>query len=170
MKKNLLTVLILALLIVNIILTSVMMFGVMGTNKQTAKLVGNIATVLNLELVEPGQEEVEEQISLVDTQTHNMTGSMTIPLASENEKQSYIIFNIALSMNKKHKDFKTYSETIADRESLIKDVVTSVVTEHTESECRNNFEGLKEEVLEAIQQLFQSDFIYKVSISDVKYG
>ena len=48
MKKNLLTVLILALLIVNIALTAVMMISVSGTNKKTAALVETIATVMDL--------------------------------------------------------------------------------------------------------------------------
>ena len=33
-----------------------------------------------------------------------------------------------------------------------------------------NMEGLKEEILKSIQDLFQSDFIYKVAISGVKFG
>lgn len=170
MKKNLLTVLILALLIVNIILTSIMMFSVMGTNKKTASLVGNIATVLNLELKQPGEQEAPAEVSLANTQVYDLTGSMTIPLADEGDGQTYMVCNVALSMNKKHADFKTYGETISERESLIKDVIISVITEHTESECRNNLEGLKTEILEAVQQLFDSDFIYNVAISDVKYG
>lgn len=170
MKKNLLTVLILALLIVNIILTSIMMFSVMGTNKKTASLVGNIATVLNLEWKQPGEQDMPKEVSLADTQVHDLTGAMTIPLADEGNGQTYMVCNVALSMNKKHADYKTYGETISERESLIKDVIISVITEHTESECRNNLDGLKAEILEAIQQLFDSDFIYNVAISDVKYG
>lgn len=54
MKKNLLSILILVLLIVNIALTTVMMISVTGTNKKTAELVTSIATVLNLELYNPG--------------------------------------------------------------------------------------------------------------------
>ena len=170
MKKNLLTVLILALSIVNIVLTSIMMFSVMGTNKKTASLVGNIATVLNLELKQPGEEELPPPVSLADTQVHNLTGSMTIPLADEGNGPAYMVCDVALSMNKKHSDYKTYGETISESESLIKDAIISVVTEHTESECRNNLDGLKTEILEAVQQLFDSDFIYNVAISDVKFG
>lgn len=172
MKKNLLTVLILALLIVNIILTCVMMFSVMGTNKKTAKLVNNIATVLNFELTAPGEEGTEKvEVSLADTDVYNITGAMTIPLAmDESGKQEYIVFDISLSMNKKSPDYKTYSETMADRESLIKDAITSVVTAHTKDECRGNFEGLKQEILEAVQKLFGSDFIFSVGISGVKYS
>lgn len=172
MKKNLLTVLILALIMVNIVLTTVMMFSVMSTNKKTAKLVNNIATVLNLEWTEPGEDPSENTaISLADTAVYNITGSMTIPLAmDENGKQGYIVFDVSLSMNKKDKDYKKYSETMAERESLVKDVITSVVTSHTQAECRNNFEGLKEEILEAIQNLFGSKFIFDVGLSGVKYS
>ncbi len=169
MKKNLLTVLILALLLVNIVLTAVMMFSFMGTNKQTAKLVNNIATVLNLELTDPGEQTVAEEISLADTEIFNLTKTLTIPLA-DMDRTKYILFDVALSMNMKHEDYETYGPGIASRESLIQDVITTVVTSHTESECRNNFEGLKEEILEAIQNLFDSEFIYKVAISNLKFG
>lgn len=167
MKKNLLTVLILALLIVNLILTSVMMVSVMGTNKKTSRLVGDIATVLNLELTEPGQEQAQEEVSLADTETYDLTGTMTIPLADG----GYILFDVSLSMNKKHKDYKQYGgENIKERESLIKDKINSVVTERTEEQCRGDMEGLKADILQGVQELFGSDFIYNVGISGVKFG
>ena len=174
MKKNLLNVLILALLIVNIVLTSIMMFSVTSTNKKTAELVTNIATALNLELSVPG-EEVKEVISLADTQVLNLTGTLTVPLAVEvtaegEQKQKYMVFNVALSMNTKHEDYKTYSESITDYEQLIKSAISDVVASHTETEYRNDPEGIKAEMLEAVQNLFQSDFIYNVAISDVKIG
>ena len=37
-------------------------------------------------------------------------------------------------------------------------------------EMRMGMEGLKEEILKSVQDLFQSDFIYKVAISGVKFG
>ena len=143
MKKNLMTVLILALLVVNIVLTSVMLVSIVGTNKKTAQEVYNIAD------------------------------SMTIPLKSEaGAKQDYIMFDVSLSINKKHKDYKTYgsSDTLASYENLIKDAITATVSAHTEDECREDMEGLKEEILKSVQDLFQSDFIYKVAISGVKFG
>ncbi len=179
MKKNLLTVLILALIIVNIVLTSIMMFSVMNTNKKTADLVTNIATALNLELTVPGEEEEKEVISMADTKVLNLTGSLTVPLKVEmvetedgvtQEKQKYMVFNIALSMNTKHEDYKTYSETITDYEQVIKGAISDVVSLHTEAEYRVDPEGLKVEMLKAVQNLFQSDFIYNIAINDVKIG
>ena len=163
MKKNLMTVLILALLVVNIVLTSVMLVSIVGTNKKTAQLVDNITTAMNLELTVPGDEETTN-VALTDTEVYNIADSMTIPLKSEaGAKQDYIMFDVSLSINKKHKDYKTYgsSDTLASYENLIKDA---------EDECREDMEGLKEEILKSVQDLFQSDFIYKVAISGVKFG
>lgn len=172
MKKNMLTVLILALLIVNLVLTSVLMVSVMGTNQKTSELVNNIATVMRLELTQPGEQG--QEISLEDTAVYNLT-TMTIPLANDPSAQDggvqrYIQFDAALSMNMNSDGYKTYGETIADRESLVKDAISSVVSAHTESECRADLEGLKAEILQAVQNLFQSDFIYQVAISEVKFG
>ena len=55
-------------------------------------------------------------------------------------------------------------------ENLIKDAISATVSAHTEDECREDMEGLKEEILKSVQDLFQSDFIYKVAISGVKFG
>ena len=156
MKKNLMTVLILALLVVNIVLTSVMLVSIVGTNKKTAQLVDNITTAMNLELTVPGDEETTN-VALTDTEVYNIADSM---------------FDVSLSINKKHKDYKTYgsSDTLASYENLIKDAITATVSAHTEDECREDMEGLKEEILKSVQDLFQSDFIYKVAISGVKFG
>ena len=52
MKKNLLSILILSLLVVNIVMTAIMLFSVIGTNKKTAAIVTDIAGILNLEMAD----------------------------------------------------------------------------------------------------------------------
>ena len=109
MKKNLMSVLILVLLIVNIVMTSIMMISVISTNGKTASLMNSISMAMNLELNGSGTE-----VSLADTQTHDL-GSMTIALAfsqtvgedgtvTTSKKQEYIVFNISVAMNKNHED------------------------------------------------------------------
>ncbi len=181
MKKNLLSVLILVLLIVNIALTTVMMISVTGTNKKTAELVTTIATVLNLELYGPGQEGVTD-VPLSETDTYVMT-EMMIPLAasvvinedgstSVSSKQAYIKFAPSLLQNIKHEDYKELggAEKMASADSLIKDIFNSVVSSHTLEECQNDFDSIREEILKEIQKLFGSGFVYKIAISGVKYG
>lgn len=181
MKKNLLSVLILVLLIVNIAMTAVMMISVTGTNKKTGELVTNIATVLNLELYNPGGIPIAD-VPLADTETYDMT-EMMIPLrfsevvnadgtVTTDNKQKYILFTPSLYQNTKHEDYKALGgETnMAARESLIKDTITSVVRSHTLEECQDNLDGIRDEILTAIQKLYDSNFIFKVGLNSIKYG
>ena len=82
MKKGLISIITLALLLVNIILTAIMMFNVTSTNKKVADLVGNIATVMNLELTPPGGGEEKVEISPADTEIYSIADSMTLALTS----------------------------------------------------------------------------------------
>ena len=57
MKKNLISIVILALLIVNVVLSSVTLISVTGTNKKTAALEVDIAAAISIDLGEDGSEE-----------------------------------------------------------------------------------------------------------------
>ena len=50
MKKNLLSIIILALLVVNIVLSAIMMISVTSASKKTAALVSDISTIIGLEI------------------------------------------------------------------------------------------------------------------------
>jgi len=178
MKKNLLSVLVLVLVVVNIVMSAVMMISVIGTNKKTAELITSIATVLNLELYEPGGNAVSD-VSLADTAVYDMTGLM-VPLArsvtvnadgtTTPGKQVYFGFDLTLLMNSKHEDYEKYGTNISERYSLIMGAVNEVVSAHTEDECRDNLDSISDEILKAIQNLFGSDFVFRVSLFNFKFG
>lgn len=169
MKKNLLTVLVLALVLVNVILTAVMMFSVMSTNRKTAALVDNVAAILNLELEQPGEEE-EEKVSMADLAFWNLSDKMTIPLLSDDGKNHYIVFEVAFSMNTKAKGYKKYGEDVAagTYESVVKDVITNTVNKYTVADCTNRFDTIKAEILKNVQDLFDQEFIHSVAISGMQ--
>ena len=173
MKKNLISIIILALLIVNIALTAVMMFSVVGTSRKSAALVDNIATALNLELTGGSTDAEAEKaaIPMSDIDTYDISEKMTIPLKVETnadgkDEVHYFISNITLSMNTKDKGYKSYGSSLEDRESLIKSEISDVINQHTVDEARNNQDQIREEILARIQALFDSEFIFNVSFSD----
>lgn len=181
MKKNLLSILILVLLIVNIALTTVMMISVTGTNKKTAELVTSIATVLNLELYNPGGIPLAD-VPLSETETYDLT-EMMIPLKHStvvnedgstevSSKQPYIMFTPSLYQNTKHEDYKANggAEKMAERATMVQDVITRVVREHTLEECQEDLEGIRDEILEEIQKLFDSNFIFKIGLNGIRFG
>lgn len=171
MKRNLLSILILALLIVNIALTTVMMITVNNTSAKTAALVNDIAGVLNLEVNGPvsNYSSAGEDISLADTVTYDIAEPMTIPLAiGEDGASHFAVVSVSISMDGTDKEFKKYGvEGIASRQSLIKSEITEVFGEYTLEEARVDIDSLKKKILERLQQLFDSDFIYKVSFSEI---
>lgn len=178
MKKNLLTIIIIALLVVNIVLTGIMMISMMGTNKKTADLVSDIAAVLNLEL---GVEEEEEKVEIPVSQQFiwNIEEKMEIPLQSEpikdndgnitGKKDHYIVFFIGFALDTKGPGYKEYGENIANYESLVKDAVTKTVSKYTVDQCRDDFDTVRAEILKAVQGLFDKEFVYNVAINGIKY-
>lgn len=168
MKKNLLTIVILALLIVNLILTSIMMFSVMNTNKKTGAVVSDIAAILQIEL--GGDAEASShQVSLEDTATFDLSEDLTISLGGgADDKDHFAVVNISISMDTKSDGYKKFGENIADRESLIIGVVTDVISRYSIDELKVESikEQIREEILKGLQQKFDgSDFIYDVTFT-----
>lgn len=179
MKKNLLSVLILVLMVVNIAMSAVMMISVSGTNQKTAALLDSIGAAMNLELFAPGSAT---EVPLSDSEPYGL-GTMTIHLdyskimnadgtVTTSDKQVYIVFDISLLQNTKHDDYAIYGgSNISTYEAQIKDAVETVVSAYTEEECRAYLnEDIRNEILKAIQDLFQSKFVYQITLSNVKYG
>ncbi len=175
MKKNLISVIILALMVVNIVLTAIMMFSVAGASRKTAALVDNIATALDLELAaSSGGEEAEEVVSMADTETYSFAEKMTIPLKQDEgeDKEHYCIVAITLSINTKADGYKEYgsAESLAAKEGLLKDEINSVFSQYTMQQARDDQETIKKEIIDRIQQMFDSKFIYNVSFGDILFG
>lgn len=168
MKKNLLSIIILALLIVNIVLTSIMMFSVTSTSKKTAALVNDIASVLDLELeANATDEEAVVEVAMEDMAVYDFSEKLTIPCKKgEDGKDHYYITNVSLSMNTKDEGYKKYSESLLEKESIIESEIFEVFSNHTLDEVLADTDAIKAEILGRIQDMFDSEFIYKVSFSN----
>lgn len=172
MKKNLISVLILALLVVNVVLTAIMMFSTMGSVKKTGQLVTTIATVLNIELDDEAETEDTGEVKIGDVYTHDIEDALTIPLKKgEDGKDHYYIVNVSLMLNKTHEDYETYSADVTAhaQDSYFKSLVIEVIGNHTLEEIKDNPEGVREEILSKIQSAYGSTFIFKVAFSNVMY-
>ncbi len=172
MKKNLLAIIILALLVVNIVMTAFMMFTVIPANKKTIALVNDIAGVMNLELTNPvDSSAAAASVSVDDTVTYDIADQLTISLKKSegDDAEHYVIASISLYMNSKDEDYKTYGgEAVAQRESMIKNEINDAIGSYTyeEAQALGNA-GLQDAVLEKIQSMYNSRFIYKVGFRNI---
>ncbi len=171
MKKNLLSVVILALLVVNLILTGIMMFSCVSANKKTAALVNDIASVLDLELTGGGSNTEEvAAVSVADTEIYNIADAMTVALRpSEDGKEHYCMCEVSFSMNKTHEDYETMSPMVATQESKIRSIIIGVIGGYTKEEAQANQKAIENAILEQVQQMFGSNFIYEAYFRDVKF-
>lgn len=172
MKKNMISVLILALLIVNVVLTGVMMFSVTSASKKTAALVDDIAAALNIELASDS-EDVESTIatiSIADTKIYDISDEFMVLMKKDADgEEHYAQFSISLSMNIKDDDYKDYGEGVVNYESKIKSIIVDVIGKYSklEAEAPGAKDMMLAEILDEIQKLYDSKFIYEVVFRDV---
>ncbi len=175
MKKNMISILILALLIVDVVLSGIMMFSVIGTTKKTAKLIDGISTALSLEIKDPTAEAQNddkeiENVPMKDIAVYKIEDQMTIPLAKGVDgKDHFCQVSISLSMNSKDKGFKEYGETISEKEDLIKGEIVSVISNYTIEEAESDQDSMRKEILSRIQAMYDSQFVYNVIFRDIMF-
>ncbi len=172
MKRNLISILILALLIVNVVLTAIMMFSVTSTSKKTAALVDSISGAIALELTDPNAAAVSSgpAVPMDQIEVYSVPDSMTIPLKiGEDGQQHYCVVEVSLSINTNDKDYKTYGSDLTSQVSLIKSEIINVIGSYTLEEAQADQEGMKNEILARIQKLFNSQFVFAVSFSSIMY-
>lgn len=179
MKKNLLTIIILALVVVNIAMTGFMLFSVMTTNSQTAKLVSDIAAALELETsggVGGGfAMEDTEPVGIGNIATFGFTGNqdrLTINLKPGADGKSHImVVEVIFSMNTASPDYATYgsSESLSSMRDLVKSIVTETLAGYSMEELQENNQGARDQILEKVREMFNSNFIYDVNFSSVLF-
>ena len=176
MKKNLLSIIILALLVVNLAMTGFMMLSVMTTNSQTAKLISDIAAALELEASGGSgggfSGSASGTVAVTNIATFGYTGddNLTISLKPGTDgKTHYMVADVVFSMNTAHADYATYGteDSLAGMSDLVKAKVIDILSAYTMEELQADLTPAKEAVLEAVQELYGSNFIYEVSISAI---
>lgn len=168
MKRNLISVIILAFSIINFILLAIIVFTVIPTNKKTDNLITKIASIIDTSLESVGEDTIE-QVPLSDQTIYTSQEDSTITLKSTGEDKHYVQVRLAIALNKKSKDFKKYDPSadtgIGSYESTIQSAVRSEIEKYTPEECTNNAEQIEENCKKAIKDLFNSDVIYDVTFS-----
>lgn len=170
MKKNIFSIVILALVVVNLVLTAIMMFSVVPASKKTNALVTKICSVLDLELEANVAETGDQSIPIDQIATYDIADKLTVNLKKDVDGEDHFaVISVTLSMDTKNDGYKSYGEKMADKESLIKSEIIDVVSEFTLDEAQSNREVLQEALRVRLQEMFDSDFIIKVAFRDIVF-
>lgn len=164
MKKNILTIVIMASTVVNLILTIVMVFSIVPAMNKTNKLVDKVASVIDLEI----EKEEEADYSVEDLEAYDITfeSKQTINLkADEGDTESHFVVldGITVSFNKSAEDYTEISESVKAANVYVKDFVQEVIADQTIATLNQN--EVKEAALAKIQEFYGSKCIVRISLS-----
>lgn len=172
MKKNLMSVLILALVVANLVLTAIMMFSIIPQTKTANELITKVCTAIDLEL-EGGRESASIDIPMERVESVALAdgASLTINLKdSANGEQHYAVISVSLALDTANDGYKTYGvEAITAKQDIIKDEVIKVVSSYTMEELKEDRAGVQDEILIRLRKLFNSDFIVSVVFPTYNY-
>ena len=167
MRKNLLSIIVIALCAINVIFSAVLVFAVVPASMKTNQLVTQAASIIDLELED--SEEKAAKVKVQDIATYNIGDDLTINLkrSEDDNKLHYARLNVSLSLNTKSKDYESLNPTIETNEGVIKEFVTDTFSDYTADGVLSNKEEIKEKVLTQLKDYFKSDFIINVSFSNL---
>lgn len=166
MRKNILTIIILAITLINTILTGVLIFVIVPASNKTAKLVNKVAQVVNLELEDSGAGA--QDISVADLVTYKFDEELTINLKKGSDGEThYALVPASLSMNSKHADYEIYKDKMKDYEGVIKEIIADEIQKYTKDEVLDKKNDIKNAVLTRIHEYFKSDFITNVNFGNM---
>ena len=173
MKKNLMTVLIMALVVVNVALSAIIMITIIPATKQSNELITKVCTAIDLEL-ESGKVFNPNTIPVEQTEVRSLTNgeAMTFNLMDDAQgKSHYVVAKVSITLNKEDSDYEEKSLLIEGREELLQEIVTNTFLKYSYNEVRTSDgqDKVRNEMLEQIQELFDSDFIIAVNISNANY-
>ncbi len=168
MKKNLMTVIILALVLVNLVLTAILAFTIIPQTRKSNQLIDKIASAIDLEL-EDGSSKDTAAVPVEDIEVYDIEASFTVNLSPSGDGKDHVaVFSIGLSLNTKSDGYKSIGiEGLKAKETLIKNDINTIVSEYTMEQFREDEQSVKDAILEDLQEMFGSDFIVGVSFSSV---
>ena len=166
MKKNLMTVIILALVLVNLVLTAILAFTIIPQTRKSNQLIDKIASAIDLEL-EDGSSKDTAAVPVEDIEVYDIEASFTLSPSGDG-KDHVAVFSIGLSLNTKSDRYKSIgTEGLKAKETLIKNDINTIVSGYTMEQFREDEQSVKDAILEDLQEMFGSDFIVGVSFSSV---
>ncbi|MDY6356172.1 MAG: flagellar basal body-associated FliL family protein [Catonella sp.] len=169
MKKNMLTIVAIALSFINVVLTAVIVFSVVPTMQKTNSLITQVASIIDLEV--SGSDTGQKTVNIADLDTVAYTNALTINLKStdgDDANHYAVVDQIILYLDKTAKDYSTIQPSMANFEGKVDEIVTNQLSQYTKDEVNNNREAIKNAILTSIQEQFGTETIVDVSLKNLR--
>ena len=165
MKKNLITVITLALVVVNLVLTVILTITILPETQKANELITKVCSAIDLDL-ESGSATSNANIPIDQIEVYNIDDEQTINLKQDGDgKDHFAMLTVSISMDTKNSDYKDLKPQVEEKVNLIKGDINNIVSQYTIDEIKNN----QDEILKDLQKMFGSDFIVAVGFPTAQY-
>ena len=169
MKKNLITVITLALVVVNLVLTVILTITILPETQKANELITKVCSAIDLDL-EYGSATSNANIPIDQIEVYNIDDEQTINLKQDGDgKDHFAMITVSISMDTKNSDYKDLKPQVEEKVNLIKGDINNIVSQYTIDEIKNNQSAVQDEILKDLQKMFGSDFIVAVGFPTAQY-
>ena len=168
MKKNILTIVILAATLINAVLSAVLVFTVMPAMNKTSTLVDKVASVIDLEIEDPNAEEQEYTLADLQAVTKAYESTVNINLkkdAGDTANHYAQLGGWQLSLNSKAEDFSTVMESIQANDMYVDDIVKETIGSYSVSTLDRK--EIKKEIIKKIQEKYNTKATVEISLTNL---
>ena len=167
MKKNILTIVIMAATLINVILSAVLVFSVMPAMNKTSNLVDKVASVIDLEIEDANAEEQEYTMDDLDPYQKTYDPAVNINLKKEagDDTNHYAqLSGFTLSFNTKAEDYSEISESIQGNDVYVDDIVKETISSYSASSI--DLVKVRAEIVKKIQEKYNTKAVVEISLKD----
>ena len=169
MKKNLITVITLALVVVNLVLTVILTITILPETQKANELITKVCSAIDLDL-ESGSATSNANIPIDQIEVYNIDDEQTINLKQDGDgKDHFAMLTVSISMDTKNSDYKELKPQVEEKVNLIKGDINNIVSQYTIDEIKNNQSAVQDEILKDLQKMYGSDFIVAVGFPTAQY-
>lgn len=169
MKKNLITVITLALVVVNLVLTVILTITILPETQKANELITKVCSAIDLDL-ESGSATSNANIPIDQIEVYNIDDEQTINLKQDGDgKDHFAMLTVSISMDTKNSDYKDLKPQVEEKVNLIKGDINNIISQYTIDEIKNNQSAVQDEILKDLQKMFGSDFIVAVGFPTAQY-
>jgi flagellar FliL protein len=165
MKKNLITVLILAISIINLVFNILLVFVFMPSATKTNNLITDIAKVLDIEIA--SQEGISDvSFDMANLAPFELEQGNPINLADDGSGTSHVLqYGLTLNLDSKAEDYDKVNTSLTSSTALVYDLTRDIIAKYTYAEVKDVEvqRQIKEEILSSLRETFGTVCIYSVS-------
>ena len=171
MRKSILTVITLALVLINLVLTVITSISILPEVRQVNSLITQIASAIDLDVQSASGASGGAGISMDQLEPYLIPAdgsNMTVNLKDSGDgKDHYASMTVTLSLNTNSEKYETLKAALdnGDWTGVIMSDIKSVVSQYTVEEMRADQEGVQEAIRTKLKGRFGDDFIAGVSIN-----